>query len=411
MAMLLSIVACSDDSGNNYSGNNGPNKKEGPLTIEDVKGLWTYDIDGDNDQNLGTTLFDFNHEKATIRSTIIDFEDIKLIDATEQITWKVIPDFLSEPNVYGHREVLSLNYGEEEVNLYVKSFSKDCLELYLLESVEDNTIEAPLKLVRQDEENNKAQLIDMSEEEISSLVGEMVSTENEPLDTDSEDNTNWMGRIDGKRLVCDLSIPGTHDSTTDNVNLLVQFGAKTQAFDVGKQWDKGCRAFDFRVRNYEDDVEMCHGPIPNNYSFRKSFTTVLDRVLRDKTEFGTIFINTEGQPMDDWVQKVFGESSVSVLSGILTTGLVVVHANQLDEELTRIRVFNIIREELRKRNAEDKICYYRPDLTLDEARGKLIIINRVPADYNRTQWDFVGQALIKNKLTIIADDPNKCPDI
>ena len=47
------------------------------------------------------------------------------------------------------------------------------------------------------------------------------------LSPDKESNSNWMSRVDGRRYLCDLAIPGSHDAATSTVGMLSEFAALT----------------------------------------------------------------------------------------------------------------------------------------------------------------------------------------
>lgn len=403
---MIGIESCKD-----YDDKDNPHADDISLTREMLDDIWTMDLDGSSEHNYMTLQLDFSSNESNLQLTAIDFGNADLLEMTTPIpSWDVKDNFLSTPNQYGHREVLAISMGDSITHLQVKTVTKDAVDLFFPYTLGNGTvIEVPFNLVRRDAVGNKAQLIKMSKEETKLFVQEVHNQNVYKVEAPNK----WMEKIDGRRRVCDMVIPGTHDSTTDNCNLVLQFAGQTQVHSVGTQWDMGGRVFDLRVRNYEGDVEMCHGPVPCNYTFRETFSTILDRVIRDDTEFATLFINTESQPMGfmEGLENAMGDKAFSVISAFFTMGIAEIHANPLDEELTRKLVYEVITDELKKKNAEKRICYYRPDLTLDEARGKIIIINRVPKDFKRGQWSFVGQSLIKDKWHIIADDPQKCPDI
>lgn len=410
LLMLSSMTACKDDI---ISKGKTDEDLKDPITRAYLHGKWTFDIDRINEINLGAIQYDFNDTSSVIITTIVDNEDSTLIRTETPIEWwQVDEQKLEEPNAYGHRDGLTIHTPDTTVTFYVKKVTENSLDIYFNINFGEHVVESPIHLVRQEYDGNFAQLIDMEDDEIAGMLKDLDEIQPDPEpSSDDESMRHWMSKIDGRRLVCDMAIPGTHDSSTDNVDILAEALAKAQGKNVGQQWDAGIRVYDLRVRNYDGDVEMCHGPVSNNYSFRETFGTIVDRVRRDNTEFATLFINTEGQPMPGFFEQLLGEQGFALFTKFITNGFVSIHSNQLDEELTRTLVYMQIKEELKKRNAEDMLCYFRPDLTLDEARGKIIIINRVPQEYKRNEWKFVGQALLKDSLVILSDDPENYPDI
>ena len=67
--------------------------------------------------------------------------------------------------------------------------------------------------------------------------------------------TNWMQDIDGNRLVCKMSIPGTHDTAANTGNGWV----KTQEWDIKTQLKNGIRFFDIRLVHDNGIIKLCHG--------------------------------------------------------------------------------------------------------------------------------------------------------
>ena len=62
-------------------------------------------------------------------------------------------------------------------------------------------------------------------------------------------NSNWMSRIDDDRLVCSLSLPGTHKSSSASIKDPILLTAnQTQLFSLSDQLEDGIRAFDLRLK-------------------------------------------------------------------------------------------------------------------------------------------------------------------
>ena len=85
---------------------------------------------------------------------------------------------------------------------------------------------------------------------------------------------NWMQDIDGNRLVCKMSIPGTHDAAANTGNGWV----KTQDWDIKTQLENGIRFLDIRLVHDKGVIKLCHGS--NIFS-----TTFVKDVLHTTAEF------------------------------------------------------------------------------------------------------------------------------
>ncbi|MCQ2152254.1 MAG: hypothetical protein MJY70_04270, partial [Bacteroidales bacterium] len=59
---------------------------------------------------------------------------------------------------------------------------------------------------------------------------------------------NWMASLPDSTLVCNMTIPGTHDTFTYQLDyeFVTKYWWRTQTADVARQFDIGIRCFDFR---------------------------------------------------------------------------------------------------------------------------------------------------------------------
>ena len=89
---------------------------------------------------------------------------------------------------------------------------------------------------------------------------------------------NWMKNIGDERLLQDLNIPGTHDSSTKYCRFSLFSGCQKKS--IAEQLEIGVRVFDIRV----DKMVLCH----SFCKCRKSFfgkTLTLDDVIGDMLSF------------------------------------------------------------------------------------------------------------------------------
>ena len=75
--------------------------------------------------------------------------------------------------------------------------------------------------------------------------------------TEVQGSADWMARIDDSVSLAQITIPGTHDSATTNVQLA--FFSKCQAMDVGEQLEAGYRYLDIRLGADGDRLKLMHG--------------------------------------------------------------------------------------------------------------------------------------------------------
>lgn len=162
---------------------------------------------------------------------------------------------------------------------------------------------------------------------------------------------NWMSNIPDSTYVCSLSIPGTHDSCTEGVLMVSDKWAKTQTLTLSEQFKQGIRVFDIRpaIVNIEVfDIEILrelyifHGPEPCGIAFDTVVSTFKDLLTEFPSEFIIMIVNVENNFLfsTDESQKMVAE-----------------------KERAFIGDSKFVQE-------------FRPDLTVGDIRGKILIINR-----------------------------------
>lgn len=72
-----------------------------------------------------------------------------------------------------------------------------------------------------------------------------------------EDSTTWMSKIDGKTKLNQINIPGTHDSGTEYVQL--PLFSRCQALSIEEQLNQGYRYLDIRLGEDGEDLILKHG--------------------------------------------------------------------------------------------------------------------------------------------------------
>lgn len=149
---------------------------------------------------------------------------------------------------------------------------------------------------------------------------------------------SWMSGIPDSRKVCNMSIPGTHDTFTYDCSLLLDVFAMTQLLNIEGQWLAGVRCFDIRVNaTIASSLKLSHGPV-NFMSLSSGLESINSMLVRHPSETAIMVIRIE-----------MGKESDKV----------------------KANINNAITSAFGKRIAD-----WRPDITLGEARGKVIILYR-----------------------------------
>lgn len=139
-----------------------------------------------------------------------------------------------------------------------------------------------------------------------------------------------------------MSIPGTHDAGTGNgfSGLSVLIGsttAKTQELTLAEQWDCGVRAFDLRPALKSGKLKIYHGIVETKLTFDDALGTICKKLQENPTECAIVLMQNEGDAgVNEWGRYV-------------------------TESMEKV---------------SDYLIDYTPGMTLGQARGKLLIMNR-----------------------------------
>ena len=158
--------------------------------------------------------------------------------------------------------------------------------------------------------------------------------------TDTKLN-NWMQDIEDNRLVCKMSIPGTHDTGAYTGNAWV----KTQDKNIEQQLNSGIRFFDIRLVHQNGVLKLCHG----SHIFD---TTFVGDVLKTTAEF------LKEHPSETVIMTIKRDHDLDKDGGTKYRGALQ-KALEGDRALTPYMVKS-----------------FRSDFTLGDLRGKMLIISR-----------------------------------
>ena len=159
----------------------------------------------------------------------------------------------------------------------------------------------------------------------------------------------WMSAIPDDTRITAMSIPGSHDSYTYNTGYDLGF-AKDQMRSTRSQWKAGIRAYDIRLTGNTTGTiaeDIMHGFVHcvdfdgNEIKYSHALNELKDLLNTNPTETAIAFVNFEPNPITE--VKITPEFRL----------------------MTRNRVKEIL---------GDIAIAFRPDLTMGEARGKVIVM-------------------------------------
>ncbi len=175
------------------------------------------------------------------------------------------------------------------------------------------------------------------------------------------EENRWITPLDGSIYVSQLSIPGTHDAATgeDMATLIGDAFAVTQGLTLQEQWDKGVRCFDLRPAIYEPwfgktrELWLYHGVARVKLSWARALNALRTNLLAHPGEFAIVLLRHEDEKtaqkdIDKWAFEAYMTRWIN--------------------------------------DHKDWLVEWRPDLTIDECRGKIIMISRFHGSWQRTAF-------------------------
>lgn len=163
---------------------------------------------------------------------------------------------------------------------------------------------------------------------------------------------NWMSNLDGSKKITEINIPGTHDSCTQNIILSPVL--KTQSHSVYEQLNMGVRYFDMRFKYEDNEFTAVH-------SFGKCRTSC--NPFSDKLTAGLVI-----EDCKKFLAKNPGETILFQLK---------IGDGEQPESFYSAFYDKYI-------NADKDLWFIENRVpTLEEARGKIVLLRVVPVDENR----------------------------
>ncbi len=173
-----------------------------------------------------------------------------------------------------------------------------------------------------------------------------------------ESGNNWITPLDGSIYVSQMSIPGSHDAATgENMATIIgDIFAQTQENTLQVQWNLGIRCFDLRPAIYKatfgstNELWLYHGMTRVSISWATAMNTIKANLTDHPGEFAIVLFRHEDE-------RTLGKDNNTTNFNTYMTNWV--NANK------------------------SWIVDWRPDITIDECRGKLILISRFSGS-----WDY-----------------------
>jgi len=157
------------------------------------------------------------------------------------------------------------------------------------------------------------------------------------------DYENWMAGLDDNAFICQLSVPGAHDACCSSFSGWSAIGAavagKVQTKSVQQMLPLGVRAFDLRPAVKDGKLTICHGVLVTSFDFNTIMQQLCTYVDAHPSEFCIVTIRHEVEADD-------GDSSFGA---------------KLQESLASVK---------------EHLVDFRPNLTVGEARGKILFLSR-----------------------------------
>ena len=178
-----------------------------------------------------------------------------------------------------------------------------------------------------------------------------------------ESGNNWITPLDGNIYVSQMSIPGSHDAATgeDMATFIGDIFAQTQEQTLQTQWNLGVRAFDLRPALYDKNEVKLWGTHDYELWLYHGVTRV---AISWATAMNTIKANLTSHPGEFAIVLFRHEDESTLYKNTNTTDF----DNYMKAWVNANKTW---------------IVDWRPDITIDECRGKLILISR----FNGS-WDY-----------------------
>ncbi len=180
----------------------------------------------------------------------------------------------------------------------------------------------------------------------------------------------WMSLVKDNVKVRDMMIPGTHDTATYGMWIPYMWTfARTQEWDIGRQWDLGIRCFDLRTR-YDGDSGMSDNRMYHEFmSCYNTLENVLEEVVvkvkENPTEGAILLIKTESNGAG------FGDDLRLLPEYIVECIFPGISFLSPDPVATMNETGRLVKEYFYD---EKLLAKFSPDMTMKDLRGKVLVL-------------------------------------
>lgn len=190
----------------------------------------------------------------------------------------------------------------------------------------------------------------------------------------------WMAALPDRMFVAHVSIPGAHDFATGEENWVTSAAngkatSTTQAVTMREQMDRGIRGIDLRPGMY-DGVLYC------NHGLAQTKKT-LEEAVKDMVAF------LDEHPSEFFVVHFFRGNIYRTGEMPSGSGLIGAKGNEASRNQ-----YNELMQKLFDGTYKNYVIDYRPNLTVEEARGRMVLFTRDRIDFvhlskqaRLTNWD------------------------
>lgn len=199
---------------------------------------------------------------------------------------------------------------------------------------------------------------------------------------------DWMADLPDNMFVAHVSIPGAHDFATGEDNWVTSLAdgpasSTTQAVSMREQMDRGIRAVDFRPGLNDGKLYCNHGLARTKKTLEEAFDDIITFLNKHPKEFFVVH---------------FFRGNV-YKSGSAPSGGSLLGATDSASDQER---YNNLLKALFETKYAGKVVAFHPNLTVEEARGKMVLFLRDRIDFVHIE----GQARIENWDIYFEDDSN-----
>lgn len=168
-------------------------------------------------------------------------------------------------------------------------------------------------------------------------------------------HADWMSKLDPNAYVCRLCLPGVHDGATGRTHV---YGTSVQTKEINEMFDAGVRVYDLRVGlTGGQALRMYHGGIDLARTFKGVMNDLYAKLEEHKGEFVVVVVNIESAT----TQK--GNCAKHLRSYFRPS-----YKQDEGEDYWE--------NESKYSAAKAKWMKFKPDMTVGEARGHMIVFFR-----------------------------------